>query len=354
MSSNRKKGIVSTVICIAVIALVVLVILGIRRTRLKTPLTNSTVAMGTVVDQTVYAQNEDNSKQAVTDINKDINALDRKYLSWRVDGSDVAKLNANGSAKVNSITADCITQCLAVSKDTDGLFDISVGKLSTLWNIGTDDARVPSDSEIQSALSYVNYSDIKVDGNNVTIGKGQVLDLGSVGKGLACDRANTILKKNNITGATISVGGSVLVYGTNPTSNNGTWQVGIRDPFGGENDYALVCTMDGGTCISTSGDYEKVLEVNGKKYHHILSTETGYPAESNVTGVTVIAKSGLISDALSTSCFILGYSQKSLDLLKKYDAEGIFIKKDKTVYATSGVYKQLTVHEDGFTLKEAA
>ena len=352
MAAKTNKGISIVAVILAAAVLAVGLFFGFRRNALRTPYTNSTIAMGTVVSQSVYSSSKKVSREAVSDINRKVNQLDRTDLSWRIDGSDISDLNKHGSAKVHSITADCIAQCLEISKDTGGLFDVTVGKITTLWNIGTEDARIPKVSEIEKALKYVDYSSVKVSGKKVSIGKNQFVDLGAVGKGLACDEASKILTKSKVKGAVVSVGGSVLLYGTNPTSDDGSWNVGIRDPFGSENNYVYVLKTSN-ACISTSGDYEKVFENDGKKYHHIINPKTGYPAESNVTGVTVISNSGALSDALSTSCFILGYSQKSLDLLKEYNAEAVFILKDKTVYATSGAYPLLTANEDGFTLREA-
>ena len=176
-----------------------------------------------------------------------------------------------------------------------------------------------------------------------------MLDLGAVGKGLACDRIRLYLETTDIKGAIVSVGGSVLAYGKNPVYKDGTWNIGIRDPFMNDGRIMGILNCEP-CCVSTSGDYEKVLEADGKKYHHILDPRTGYPAVSNVTSVTVIAQSGTITDALSTACFILGYSDASLELLKEYDAEAIFIDKEGRVYLTPGVEGKLTITSGAFTI----
>lgn len=318
---------------------------------------NSTIAMGTVINETVYADSEKDAIDVMGDITKIINELDTKHLSWRIKGADIYNVNENSAAEVSDITLNCIKTCLDVSKNSNGMFDITVGNLSTLWGIGTETARVPSDDEIQAVLTHIDYSRMLISENNVSIANGQQLDLGAVGKGLACDEIRTYIETAKVngntttSGAVISVGGSVLLYGKNPTSDNGLWSIGIRNPFGAADDYAAILKL-GEACVSTSGDYEKVLEADGKKYHHILNPKTGYPADSNITGVTVISKSGILSDALSTACFILGYSDESLALLDTYDAEAVFILKDKTVYVTDGVADKLTLTTDEFKLAE--
>ena len=355
--SGKKKTILSIVIAILLIAAIIGVGLALRKkTTLSTPVTNSTIGMGTVVVESFYCSDTDVSKAAITKSTKIINELDKKRLSWREDGSDVAHINANGSDFVDSITYNCIKKCLDVSSKCDGIFDVTVGKLSGLWNIGTEDARVPSDEEIDAALPTINFDRINLSeskGNlKVEIGADQKLDLGAVGKGLACDVIKEYLVNTDIIGGTVSVGGSILVYGSNPTSKDKSWNVGVRDPFGNDSDYMAVINC--GPCfISTSGDYEKVLVApDGKKYHHILNPMTGYPAESNVTGITIICDSGALSDALSTACFILGYGEDSLKLLDEYNANAIFVTKDKKVYITDGIAKSVTITNDSFKVEK--
>lgn len=214
---------------------------------------------------------------------------------------------------------------------------------------------MPNDADIKSALGSVDYKTVSVsDDNTVSLAKGQELDLGAVGKGLACDEVAKYLKtRNEVSGAVISVGGSILLYGQNPERDDGTFNVAIRNPFGESNDYMGIINLPGGYCVSTSGDYEKTFELDGKTYHHILDPKTGYPAESNITGVTVISKSGIDTDALSTAAFIMGYGDKTLELLKKYDAEAIFITHDKKVYITSGLQNKFSLYgeKSDFTLE---
>ncbi len=361
--TGQSKKFVSIISTFAVIALI---FLSGCASQSGNKFTNSTLAMGTVINETVYADSEEDATTVMTDITKLINELDTKHLSWRIKGTDVYTINqracvgvpaSSAAPEISDITYKCIKTCLDVSEKSNGLFDITVGHLSELWGIGTETARVPSDDEIQSILGGIDYKRVLDLDDTISVGEGQKLDLGAVGKGLACDEIRTYLDtakangKTTTSGAVISVGGSVLIYGTNPSSEDGSWSIGIRNPFGAADDYAAVLKL-GEACVSTSGDYEKVLETNGKKYHHILNPKTGYPAESNITGVTVVSDSGIISDALSTTCFILGYSDEALNILKAYDAEAVFILKDKTVYVTDGLTDKLTLTTDDFKLAE--
>lgn len=176
-----------------------------------------------------------------------------------------------------------------------------------------------------------------------------------MGKGIACDRIKDLLDEDMIAqredtgtqGAIVSVGGSILVYGKKPDGEK--WTVAIQDPRGPDGEYMGVLSLDDTTVVSTSGDYEKYFMENGKRYHHILDPHTGYPAESGLISVTVVCENGLLSDGLSTACFVLG-KERGLKLLEEYGAEGVIIDKDKKVTVTDGLQKQLTILNDSYKL----
>lgn len=351
MAKTNKKSIyigVTIVILIVVLAVIKLLLPGFKSPQVYK---NTSIAMGTVISQSVYSQDEGLANSAIRDIQKLLGSLEEEKLSWRIEGSDVNLINQNGSYTVSATTAKCIKDCIGISKNCGGLFDITVGDLTSLWGIGTETAKVPSSEEIKAAIMATDYSQVSIKGGTITIAPGQKLDLGAVGKGLACDEIKNYLATTDIPGAVISVGGSILLYGENASQDDGSWNIGVRDPFGEADDYAAVLNCGQG-CVSTSGDYEKVLEKDGVKYHHILNPKTGYPAESNITGVTVVSKSGVISDGLSTACFILGYGDESLALLSKYDSEAIFITKDKKIHITDGLKGKVKLTSDKFSLAD--
>ena len=170
------------------------------------------------------------------------------------------------------------------------------------------------------------------------------LDLGAVGKGVALDEIRKTLEEHpEVSGAVISVGGSILTYGSKP--EGGTWQIAVTDPLN-PSDGVGILTLDGGYCVSTSGDYERYVEVDGVRYHHILDPRTGSPARSDVAGVTIITKDGFLSDALSTACFVLGQEQGK-KLLEKYDAEGLFIDHEGNISMTEGMQQYFHLSNDG-------
>lgn len=301
--------------------------------------------MGTVISQSIYS---DNAKEIAQEVSEEIKNLENSKLSWRVENSDIYRINAKSGdfVEVDSKTVGWIKTSQDVSKNCNGIFDLTVGTLSQLWNIGSEDAKVPTNSELDTVLKTIDYNGIIISDNKIKCGKNQKLDLGAIGKGIACDQVADLLKNKNVDGATISVGGSILLYGKNPNADK--WALGIRNPIGTADEYVAILKLD--ECfVSTSGDYERVFEKDGVSYHHILDPRTGYPAKSDLLSVTIICDSGLLSDALSTACFILGY-EKSLDLLEKYNAQGVFIDKDLNVYITKGLQNIISITEPDFKL----
>ncbi len=290
----------------------------------RDPFSMSETAMGTVVTVKLYDGTQTEAT-ALFDIFEAIEAASSVNRS----ASDAMILNDTGSTN-NKFIYEQTSICIDVAKKSNGAFDFTVGNLTKLWNIGFDDARVPAAEEIAEALKTVGYENVSVNGGTVRLGTGQAIDLGAVGKGYACDKANEFLQNSKIKKAVISVGGSLLFYG----KKHGGWKVAVRDPFA-ENGIYGTFTFDGGF-VSTSGSYERCFEANGKKYHHILDPTTGYPTENNLVSVSVISGGGAISDALSTACFVLGI-EKGEKLLDEYGASGIFIKTNGEVFVCGNI-----------------
>lgn len=334
----NKKSLTAIILC----AVILFGIVSYDFISGKSSCEKTDVAMGTVITLKLFGFG---AKDDLERIDNEINGLETSVLSWRKEGSDVYRINSGAGeyVSVSPDTVSIIKECTKLSEKCGGKFDISVGPVTKLWDFGGDNQRLPEKSEIESALSNVDYTKIEVSGNAVKIAKGQSVDLGAVGKGFACDRVKELLKNGKTKSAVISVGGSLLLYGKK------TFSVGIVDP---ENDKASMGTLKlRDTCVSTSGDYEKFFEQDGKTYHHILNAKTGYPATSEFKSVTVVCESGLLSDALSTVCFLVGY-RKSIEILKEYDAEAVFIFKDKTVKTTNGLSGKFKLTNDSYTVEK--
>lgn len=283
------------------------------------------------------------AKDAAGGISALVRELDSKQLSRYTSGSEISRINSEAEAVLSDEMRDYITELLEVGKMSGGKFDIALGAVSDLWSFN-DSPRVPSTDELTEALSRSGSDKLSLSGNTLTRADGCIIDLGSAGKGIALDKVKSYLSDKKISSAVVSVGGSVLLYG------KGSFNVGVRDPWG-EAGRSVMTVKLGAGCVSTSGSYERYFEQGGKRYHHILDPDTGLPVENGLVSVTVISDSGLLSDTLSTACFVLG-AEGGAKLAAKYGCEAIFITEDKKVICTDGIKPNVTVLADGYTVVE--
>lgn len=286
-------------------------------------------AMDTAMSIVVYSQSEADAKNVASAIQKSVSELEN-IISWSIDSSAVAKLNKSGTVKSHTL-AEIIGAVNPLCADSGGEFSLLMRPLCELWNVTAEHPKVPDKAAIDELLPVCG-GDVIVSGDEVNIPQNAKLDLGSVGKGAAGDKAAAILKKNNASGI-VSVGGSIAVFGSKPDGSN--WSVSISDPDDINRSVGTL-SIDKNCFISTSGNGERYFIQDGKRYHHIISAVSGYPAETGLRSVTAVTDSGLMSDALSTACFLLGY-QKSLPLLEKYGAEAVFITNGGSVITTDGL-----------------
>lgn len=314
-----------------------LILAGCGRQVMKYGAANT--AMGTVVRQSIYTEKDDVTKE----VERIITELEQEKLSWRIEDSEIARINAAAGTDEEFAPSDELKEdliiLLEVSQRSGGAFDCTLGALTSLWNIdawaaGTNTQPVlPKEAAVKQALANTGYDKIELDDGGICLPEGMRLDLGAVGKGIACDRIAAYLEEKKVCGAVISVGGSILTYGEKP---DGTpWQVGIVNPKDTSSLLGTLC-LEGQWFVSTSGDYERYVEVDGKRFHHILDPSTGYPAESGVCSVTILCKSGILSDALSTACFVMG-TEKGMALAESYGAEALFVDGQGNISMTWGL-----------------
>ena len=305
----------------------------------------TTYSMGSYVRQTVYGkEREEAARQAANAV-----AGLEDLISWRVEDSDIQKLNAQAGKEfipVESQTWQLLKLSLSVCEASSGAFDITIAPLSQLWDFD-DNPHLPKPSLIKAMLPQVDYSTLSLleDGTAALRNSGTAVDLGAVGKGAACDAAVEIYRQNGVDRAIIAVGGSVGLFGEKPFGE--PWKITVRNPenTGGMGELRL---QEG--FVSTSGSYEKTFtdEDTGKVYHHLLDPKTGYPAESGLVSVTVWGKSGALSDALSTACFVLGL-EDSLPLLKEFGAGAVFLTEEHQVYVTENLAEAFSVSSSEYT-----
>jgi thiamine biosynthesis lipoprotein len=245
-------------------------------------------------------------------------------------------------------------KALYFAKLSGGKFDPTIGPLVKLWGIGLGGESVPTRDDIDSALSLVNWQDVVIDDENGTVflrKKGMVLDLGGIVKGYAADEALAIVMASGAGGVLIDLGGNIIVYGEKTGKQAGKpWRIGVQAPLKERGEFIGILETAGGAVV-TSGNYERYFEQDGVRYHHILSTETGYPVENGILSVTVTQNvpprngngGALDADALSTALFALGLDD-GLSLIAKMDGAGaVFLLKDGRVRLTPNLQNSFTL-----------
>lgn len=284
--------------------------------------TRTAFYLNTVVSITLYEKNPDDLFDGCMEL---ISSYEN-MLSRTKEGSDIWNINhsSGSTVTVHEETAELLGIALSYAEMSDGLVDPTIGTLSVLWNFGdTNEGIVPADEEIAKALSHVNYKNVILEGNQVTlIDPGARLDLGFIAKGYIADQIKDYLLSRQVTSAIINLGGNVLTIGAKP---DGTpFKVGVQQPFADTGTAALALDIQDKSLVS-SGSYERCFTKENILYHHILSTTDGYPVNSGLSGVTIISGHSVDGDALSTLCFILGYEEgrKLIDSLP--DVEAVFI-----------------------------
>ncbi|MCD7736609.1 MAG: FAD:protein FMN transferase [Lachnospiraceae bacterium] len=289
--------------------------------------------LDTVISITIYGSSDSTVMDGCFSLLDDYEQL----FSRTIEGSDVWKINHSSGepTEVDSETAALIEASLYYSEISNGKFDITVTPLAELWDIENNTGYLPSDEEIQEALSHVDYTVISVDGAAVTLADPEAeIDLGGIAKGYIADRLKDYLKSEGITSALINLGGNVLTLGEKPNGNN--WKIGIRKPFGESSSDLIAVVETADMAVITSGTYERYFELDGVIYHHILDTETGYPVENGLTSVTILSESSTEGDALSTTCFVLGL-EDGMELVEATDGvEALFITNEMELYRSSG------------------
>ena len=318
------------------------------------PLSKTEFLMNTVMTVRIY----DNQKQKTLDKVFDRLREIEERMSITIDNSDVNKINDNAGIEPIKIHEDTYF-VLETAKDyaqrSNGAYDPTIAPLVDLWNIKSDEfyterESLPTENEIELAKSYVDYAELELLENNKVFlkNKNMSLNLGSIVKGYAADEVKRILSENGVTSAIIDLGGNIYAMGSK--IDGSTWNIGLQDPFqvSGVN-FGLVKVSD--KSVVTSGDYERYIVHNEKKYHHILDNKTGYPVDNEITGITVVSDKSIDGDALSTTLFVLGIEEGLKFIEGLDDIDAIFIAKDRSVYATENIKTSLTILNNEFNLK---
>ncbi len=273
---------------------------------------------------TLTAECDDETLKGAFSLCKDFENL----LSRTIETSEVSRLNSGESVDVSKHTKKIIERALYYSELTNGRFDITICSVSQLWDFRNE--IIPERNEIAEALKSVDYESITVGEKEVNLG-GAKIDLGGIAKGYIADEVCEYFKQNGVKNGIVNLGGNVKVFGKEYT-------IGIKSPFKQDEVIAKIKLKE--KSAVTSGIYERSFEKDGKVYHHILDTETGYPIDNSLASVTVIGESSFDCDALSTVCMVLG-TDRAIDFIENQtECEAVLIEKDGKIILSKGLYME--------------
>jgi thiamine biosynthesis lipoprotein len=314
----------------------------------KEPIHNTqSYVFGTLVDITIHGESEAKSQLAADEIIRDFQQLHHQLHAWRP-----SKLNTLNTAfstgktpvHIDAIIANMITEASALSVQSKGAFNPSIGALIEAWGFHHDEFKpINIDQEKINNLvkAKPQMSDIVVKNNSVFSNNPAVrLDFGGYAKGYALDLAIASLRKHNIKNALINIGGNIIALGKH---GDNAWRVGIQHPR--KPNAIATINLESGWAIGTSGDYQRYFELDGKRYCHIIDPATGYPVQG-VQAVTVLippsANTGVLSDVASKPIFI-AKPQARVGVANSMGIENfLVIESEQHIYISPALAKRLT------------
>lgn len=294
--------------------------------------------MGNQFEITVVAHTKE---WAYTMIDEGVNEIKRieKLLTTFSEDSETNLINRCAGiepVKVSDETFGIIERSIRISSVTQGAFDITYGSIDKrLWNFDTSMKTLPSAKQAKKMVRLINYKNIALDEGNKTVflqEKGMRIGFGGIGKGYAAEMAKEVMKKKSVTSGIVNASGDLTAWGTQPDGK--AWTVGIVHPDYKEYPFSYMNVSD--MAVATSGNYEKFVMINGKKYSHTIDPRTGLPV-SGIKSVTIISPNAEICDAMATPVMIMGI-HTGLDLINQLkQVSCVIIDDDNKIYTSKNI-----------------
>lgn len=271
------------------------------------PFAQSLKLMGNIFTITVVAANNGMAQKYIDAAIAEIRRIEQLLTTYSAD-SQTSKINENAGiapVAVNREVFDLIERSIAISKITQGAFDITYGSIDkSLWNFDKGMTSLPSKEEALKRVHLINYNNILIDKENATVflkEKGMRLGFGGIGKGYAAEMAKALLVKEGVKSGIINASGDLTAWGLQPGGN--PWRIGISNPDRPQDIFSYLEIS--GKAVATSGNYEKYVIIGGKKYSHTIDPKSGLPI-SGIKSVTVISGNAEFADAMATPIAVMG------------------------------------------------
>lgn len=310
----------------------------------KEPVSGSDVYLDTQCEISVYGMSKSNAEEIIADAFGEI-AKYEKLLSRTVNGSDVDRINraAGKPVKVSRAAEEAIKAGLEIGEVSDGNFDITVGRITKLWDFKSADPEVPDSDDLAAAVKTVGYEAVSCSKGRVKLAEPKAeIDLGGIAKGYVADRTAEYLESRGVESGIVNLGGNVVTIGCKDDGSD--FVIGIERPYSDRSEIIGSVNASDKTVV-TSGIYERKFEKDGVLYHHILDPRTGYPVRTDLEAVTIVAEKGnsCFCDGLSTACLMAG-ADGAQRLVKEMqqahpemNIEASFIDKNDKVTQTDGM-----------------
>ncbi len=337
----------------AVFTALVLGIAGCNTAEVSTnqgDLTQTTYALGTVININLYDQGD----QTLMDEMIARVAAIENLMSAQIDDSEVSRITQQAGISpvvVSDETYEVVKKALYYAELSSGRFDPTIGPIVDLWGIGTEEARVPEQEEIDAALAYVDYSKIVLDDEEQTVflsEEGMSLDLGGIAKGYTADVLVAMLDEANVERAMINLGGNIYAYGIK--ADGSPYKVAIQTPYDTRNTYFGYVEVSDMTVV-TSGPYERYFEEAGQMYHHIFDAKTGYPTNGDVVSVSVIGPTSMDADALSTMLFTMS-PEEGLAMIESIEGvDCVYVDEAYNLTLSEGLKDTFILTDEQYTIE---
>ena len=277
--------------------------------------------MGSRFELVAISENESIRKKSIQAAIDEITGIENLISSWKPN-SETSQINIKAGIEPVRVSAELfnlIERAKKISNLTNGAFDISFNSLDPIWTFDGREMEAPDSTLIKASVSKINFRNIILNRQKQTVflkEKGMKIGFGAIGKGYAANRAKMIMMEHGVKNGLINAGGDLIAWGKQ--ENGDQWQVGIADPAKEKKYIAWLSVSD--MSVVTSGNYEKFIIIDGKKYGHIIDPKTGYPVKG-IQSVTLVSPDAELSDALATSVFVLGVQQglKLVNTLKNVE-----------------------------------
>lgn len=290
--------------------------------------------MGSRFELIAISETKSAQEKAIEQAIEEIKRIENLISSWNPK-SETSQINVNAGiapVKVSQELFRLIERTIKISNLTEGAFDISFSSIDNIWVFDGREMNAPDSAIVKSSVKNINYKNIILNYQDTSVflvAKGMKISFGAIGKGYAANRAKNIMLQNGIKNGMVNAGGDLISWGSQ--ANGESWQIGIADPTK-HTEYVAWLNVSNMSVV-TSGNYEKFVIIDQKKYGHIIDPKTGYPVEG-IQSVTLISPDAELSDALSTSVFVLGVDRGLLLVNKLKNVECLIIDDQNKIWTS--------------------